>query len=398
MKPRWMAILILCLFFSVAFAGEVPSGQPPEGNSSTKGEFLPEEDQRDFRELSKMEGSGAENFGEESNYDKALVLFAKEPGPPDSFGNRVQPVTLRLLSGEDKGKEIKVKNEMSAYVQTNLHLEKGEKVLVYRDTLGEYHVADYLRSPVIYGLLGTFLVLLLLVGGKKGIRAILSLLLTVGGLLALGLPLILKGANPIFVAVLSAGIITFLTMVLIGGFSGKTLAAICGTVAGVVIAGILAWFGGKWGHLTGMSMDETQMLLYLPDNLVLDPGELLFAGIIWGSLGAAMDVGMSIASAVEEVRSADPSLTFRELFRSGMNVGRDVMGTMSNTLILAYLGSALPLILMIAVFQQDLFKIVNLDVIATEAVRSLAGSIGLILSIPLTALFAGLSIPRRKEG
>ena len=144
-------------------------------------------------------------------------------------------------------------------------------------------------------------------------------------------------------------------------------------------------------------MDEAQVLLYLPSGITLDPRALLFAGIIWGSLGAVMDVGMSIASAITEVKDTNGTLGFTPLFRSGMNVGRDVMGTMSNTLLLAYLGSALPLILMITIYQPDVFKIVNLDMIATEVIRSLAGSIGLLLSIPMTALCGALLLKGKSE-
>ena len=130
------------------------------------------------------------------------------------------------------------------------------------------------------------------------------------------------------------------------------------------------------------------MLLYLPNNLTLEPKELLFAGIIWGSLGAVMDVGMSISSAIYELSINNKDLSFKELLNSGMNVGKDIMSTMSNTLILAYLGSALPLILLMMIFNQSNYKIINLDVIATEIVRSISGSIGLLFTIPITAILA----------
>ncbi|MDO5713339.1 MAG: YibE/F family protein [Tissierellia bacterium] len=343
-----------------------------------------------------IDKSTTQAFVEEGDYEKALVTSASKPTEPDAYGNSVQKVTVKFLSGDEKGKTVEIENERSEFVQTNLTLKKGEKVLIYQQE-GVYKVADYYRSQVLLYFLGGFVLLLLIIGGKKGIFALLSLLITVGGLLGLGLPLILKGFNPILVAVFSTGVIAFVTILLVGGLTTKSISAILGTVIGVAIAGGIAYIGGLQGHITGLTMDEAQVLLYLPSGIELHPRELLFAGIIWGSLGAIMDVGMSIASAVSEVKETDISLKFKALFRSGMNVGRDVMGTMSNTLILAYLGSALPLILMISIWQPNFFKIINLDVIATEVIRSLAGSIGLILSIPLTAFFSALFIGKREE-
>jgi len=139
------------------------------------------------------------------------------------------------------------------------------------------------------------------------------------------------------------------------------------------------------------------MLLYIPQNIHLDVQGLLFAGIIIGALGAVMDVSMSVSSAVEEVKKANPTLDAADLFRSGLNVGRDVMGTMSNTLILAYTGSSVPLLLIFMAYQESLLKMINLDMIASEIVRALSGSLGMVMVAPLTAFIAGLLFERSRK-
>jgi len=161
-----------------------------------------------------------------------------------------------------------------------------------------------------------------------------------------------------------------------------------GTSFGVIIAGIIAFYVGNKASLSGLSAEEATMLMYIPQGIEFNFRQLLFAGIIMGSLGAAMDIGISIASSIEEIHKANPRLSRGRLFRSGMNVGKDVMGTMVNTLILAYTGTSIPMLLLFMAYETELSKVFNLDVIATEVVRSLSGSIGLILTIPITALFA----------
>ena len=141
------------------------------------------------------------------------------------------------------------------------------------------------------------------------------------------------------------------------------------------------------------------MLLYIPQGIQFEFKDLLFAGIILGALGAVMDVSVSIASAIEEIYKANRKLSQKELFLSGMNIGKDMMGTMSNTLILAYTGSSIPLLLLFMAYETSIVKIINLDIIATEIVRSLSGSIGLILTIPITAAVSAFLAKReRSEG
>ena len=187
---------------------------------------------------------------------------------------------------------------------------------------------------------------LVLFGGFKGIKAVITLGLTGLAVVKILLPLILQGKNPILVSVpVCAGIIA-VTLIIISGFNKKTFSAIFGTTGGVLIAGGVAYFVGSVAKLTGLGNDEAQMLMFLPQQVNFDFKGLLFSGIILGALGAIMDVGMSIASAMHEIEAANPEISNKDLIKSGMNVGRDIMGTMSNTLILAYAGGSLHLMLL----------------------------------------------------
>jgi uncharacterized membrane protein len=184
-----------------------------------------------------------------------------------------------------------------------------------------------------------------------------------------------------------SAVITALSLVLISGWKRKTLAAILGIIGGTTCAGLLAFIFGHAAHLTGLGSQEAQMLGYIQDYK-LDFQGILFASMLFGALGAVMDVGISIASAIEEVYLANPLVTPRDLFKAGMNVGKDIMGTMTNTLILAYTGSSLPLLLILVGYKSSFVKVINLDLIASEIIRALTGSLGLFIAIPLTAAFS----------
>ncbi|MFP4200610.1 MAG: YibE/F family protein, partial [Clostridia bacterium] len=192
------------------------------------------------------------------------------------------------------------------------------------------------------------------------------------------------------------------SLLIIAGPTHKTAAAILGTVAGVLFAGILASVFGNSAHLMGLHTQEAQFLMFSSET-PFDFRGLLFAGMILGALGAVMDVSISIASAVEEVHRVGKSNRFSTLVISGMNVGRDVLGTMSNTLILAYTGSSLPLILLLVAHRADFVSVANMDIMATEVIRALSGSVGLILCVPVTAISAAwlksrLELPPSEAG
>ena len=177
-----------------------------------------------------------------------------------------------------------------------------------------------------------------------------------------------------------------ITLLLVSGYNKKTLAAIIGTSGGLISAGIIAQVIGEMAKLTGLGDEESQMLMFIPQNISFDYKGLLFAGILIGALGAAMDVGMSLSSAMFEIKEINPDIKKSDLLKAGMNIGRDMIATMSSTLILAYTGGSLQLMLLFMAHEIPFVDIINQDGYATEVVRSLAGSIGLILTIPITAI------------
>ena len=167
-----------------------------------------------------------------------------------------------------------------------------------------------------------------------------------------------------------------------------------GTAGGLSAAAGIAIVVGILANLNGLSNEEAQMLLFMSQDIQYNFQGLLFAGIIIGALGAVMDVSMSIASAMDEIQRVGTNMTLKSLFESGMNVGKDVMGTMANTLILAYTGTSIPLLLVFMTYEQPFIKLINLDFLATELIRALSGSIGLVLAIPITAIVSALLLTK----
>lgn len=242
------------------------------------------------------------------------------------------------------------------------------------------------RLPLLY-LTIFFLGSLIIVGGIKGVKAIFTLVFTIFTVMKILLPMILNGYDPVLVSVGICAIVIVVTLFVISGINQKTLAAIIGTLGGICIAGFSALLFGHMADLSGLGNEESiHLVLY---SRHIDFRGLLFAGIIIGALGAVMDVGMSVSSSMYEIQLRNPEIKEKDLIAGGMSVGRDIMGTMSNTLILAYVGSSMNLLLLFLTYDMPLNEIIGRDNMAAEVVRSLAGSVGLIFTIPLTAVVAG---------
>lgn len=310
-----------------------------------------------------------------------------------------QVAQVEIRSGPLKGQVYTVYNELFGHPLFDLQLEKGQEYYFMVEFLGDeflaVNVSDQIRDRYTFWLVMLFLVLMVIVGRTKGLRALLTLVLTALLIWKYFLPLLSRGYNPIFLAITLTAFVTLVTILVIGGANSKSYAAIMGTVGGLLVAGFLALVVGNLARLTGFSSQEAQMLEFAETGVTNIRG-ILFAGIIIGSLGAIMDVAMSIASACMEMTQLDKSISRSRLIKSGMNVGRDVMGTMSNTLILAYTGSAIPMLLLFYIYDTPLTRVLNMDMMATEIVRAISGTIGLVIAIPLTAFLAGMLMVRGK--
>lgn len=310
-------------------------------------------------------------------------------------------LTIQLTSGPDTGKQIETINYLTNQPLFDLNPGPGDHIILAENqtpTGPQYHVADYNRLSTLYLLVGLFALSLLLLGAKIGLKTIFVLCFSIFLILKVMIPFIVNyNWNFILTTILICSIIATATQITISGWNAKTGGAILGTVGGVIISGVLAGLAISWMHLTGLDNEEAMMLKVMTLSFV-NFQEVLFAGIILGSLGAVMDVTISIASTQYEIKNSCPHYNFSQLFKAGINVGRDVMGTMANTLILAYTGSSLPLIfLIVSQANLSLTRVMNLNIVATEITRALTGSVGLIFSIPLTALITAFLLSRKKK-
>ena len=313
-----------------------------------------------------------------------------------------QELKIEILSGKFKGQKLILTNSrLHSDLVYDVVAEDGmEIVLAVKEREGEspsIGVDTYARDKVLYILIFLFVFVLIVVGRIKGLMALISLIIT-GLLIAFFmLPLMFKGYSPILLAIITATIVIFLSLMLIGGFNKKSLAAIIGTAIGVVIAGIISLISGKLAHLTGITGEASEQLVYIVSDFPINIKGIMFAGIIISSLGAVMDVGMSIASVIFEIHNKAPELNKAELFKSGMNVGKDIMGTMANTLILAFAGCSLSIMILLMAYNMPYFRAINLNTVSTEIIQGLSGTIGLVLTVPITSLISALFIENKQK-
>ena len=296
----------------------------------------------------------------------------------------VQELRVILTSGEQKG-------EVRTFMHEVVPLEVGDKIFLNHVVSIEgneyYSYADFERRPVLLVLALIFVVVLVFFAGRQGVRALLSLAASVAAICFILVPALLHGYDPALTVTALAAVI--LAVVLFGthGRQAKTVIAYGGTMAAVVITALIALVSVKLMRLSGFSDDASVYLNFATDG-ALDLSGLLLGSIIIGILGILDDVAMTQASVVQELKAANPLLTVRELYERAIKVGRDHIGSLVNTLALAYVGVALPLILLFAKTETDLLFSLSREVVAVEFLRIIVGSIGLILAVPTTTLVA----------
>lgn len=298
-----------------------------------------------------------------------------------------QIVEIKLLNGNSKGEVIYVDNMLSGNSYYDIKLKKGTNVILHVEKLNDsiiYSIENIQRSHALLILSVLFCGLLIYVGRKKGVYSLLSIAITCVLITNFLSPMILAGIDPIISTIIICVLSTAITMYLVGGFNRKSSSATIGCILSLVFAGILALFTTKIASLTGFNSEES-MFLYTA-HPELNFVAIAISTIILATMGAVMDVAMSIASTINEIYTIDNSKTIKELFTSGMNVGRDIIGTMANTLILVYLGASLPLLLLAS--NIDLQKFFNLNQVATEISSALIGSIAIVICVPITAFIA----------
>ena len=310
-----------------------------------------------------------------------------------------QNLTVRILSGARKGEEFSVINTLSR--SHNIEAEANSRYIftLREEKDGETVVwlFNYNRLPVILGVLSFFIALVLLIGGSRGLRSLLALFFTGVIILFVLIPLVLSGMSPVPLALGCMVLIVGTNFLLLTGWSRKTLCAVLGTMGGIITAGVFSSAASALAKLSGMHLERSEEILYIAKDFGIRINGFLFISILIASLGAVMDVAVSLTSSMEEIRKHRPDISRREHFNSGMNIGRDIIGTMINTLILAFAGSSFTLILMIAGLGMEFRQFINIPVIGIEIIQALAGSAGILLCVPLTNI-GSIILFHRREG
>jgi len=303
-------------------------------------------------------------------------------------GQQVRTYVIQYLSGPLKGKTADLSSDVSSNPYA-LDPRPGDKVLIFLQADpngGEPHafLESFDRRNAIYTLIALFVLTMVLLAGWQGLKVAASIFISVMLIGFVLIPSFLKGLNPVPIALILIALFSGISSVFAMGWNRKSLVTVIGTVGGTLTAYLIASIFADWAHLNGLSTEEDR--LFFDKNPTLNPRGLLFAGIIIASMGIVEDVAVSIASGIMEVRQANPRLTFKELFRSGMIVGRDHMSALANTLIFAYVGASISTLLLYTQYGGSWGKFLNFDSVVDEIIRALAGTIGLVFTVPITAL------------
>ena len=302
-----------------------------------------------------------------------------------------QEIEIEITKGDHEGETMEATSPSGTLFGADC--KEGMRVIVILSESGDTAMATVYsqdRTLAIYGYALLFFLMLGLIGGVKGVKAAISLIFALVCIFAVMLPLMYRGVSPLLSAVLVSMFTTVFTIFVVSGVSRKSVAAILGTVFGVIIAAVSAVMFGIVAGIDGYNVSDIESLLYIAQYSKVNVGELLFAGIIISALGAVMDVAVDIASAMNEVKRHKPDITRQALFHAGMNVGRDTMGTMSNTLILAFVGGSLSTLVLNYAYDLPYMQIINSYNTGIEIMQGIAGSMGIIAAVPFVALIGSI--------
>ena len=311
-----------------------------------------------------------------------------------------QSLNVAVLTGRFRGDVVPVTNYLGPLHEKLAKAGTVMTATITSDSREEgYQISliNYDYTWLLVGMLAVFVAAVVIVGRKKGVMSLLGLAVTMAAVVFFLVPMWLKGYQAIPLTLIVCVFVTVFCFTLFGGVTRKTVSAMLGTALCVLVAGAFALICSRIAGVSGMTMSEAEWLL--DESRTLDVSlkvrGLFVSGILISSLGAVMDVAMSIASAIDELREVDPTLPPERLFRSGMNIGRDMIGTMTNTLILAFAGTSLNLMIIMFAAGMQPYQLLNNNDTIMEIIRAIAGSVGLILAVPLTAAVASLPGKRK---
>ncbi len=339
---------------------------------------------------------------EYAEYEKATVTAIlsdntfMDPDSDNAYRGE-QLITAMIKSGQYKGTEMMAYNYTGPLYGGPLSEGDGVILLISTYSNGDHTavVYEYNRLIALAVVLIIFFIVTVLIGGRTGLKSLVGLVFTILCLFCILIPLLLKGAPTITTTFLICAYISLVSFVILGGVHRKTISAFLGTAAGTALATLFGLFAQAISRVNGLRVSDVEPLLQLRQTgTPIGLKGLLVAGIIISALGAVMDVAMSISSALEEVHNANPSLSSKQLFRSGMNIGQDMVGTMTNTLILAFLGSGFVLTIYLYSLGLSFYQLFPSSYVSIEIISGIASSIGMILAIPLTAMISSFLLKR----
>ena len=325
----------------------------------------------------------------------AQVVEVLEQGTLELGDGSTQPyqrLVVRVEAGSMVGEEVVVEEGAVNVIGKDRLLEPGDRVFLERAAGLEddrFYISDVMRLGPLLFIVLFFVVLVVAVGRWKGVRSLGGTLFSLTVIFAFILPQIVSGRDPVLVSIVGSVLLLSVSTYLTYGINLKAHTAVAGMALSLALTGGLAWLFVTWARLTGMAVEESAFLVMEFGSNINLRG-LVLGGIIIGSLGVLDDICVGQASAVFELVGANPELGWLELFRSSLNIGTDHIAAMVNTLLLAYVGGAMPLMLAFTIYQEPLLRRINREPIAEEIVRTLAGSSGLVLAVPITGLLASL--------
>lgn len=344
--------------------------------------------------------------GEEyAEYEKATVTAvltdSTEPDENAEGGMRgEQQITAVVNSGQYEGETLLAYNYANPLFGSAIEVGDDVVLLIstYSDGTHTATVYEYNRELAVAIVVALFLIVTVLVGGKTGAKSLIGLILTLICIFFILIPLLMKGYPTLLTVFLMCAYVAVVCFVILGGVRKKTVCAALGTIAGVAIALLFALIAQSIARVDGYRVENAEALLQLRQGgTLIGIKYLLVGGIVISALGAVMDVAMSISSALSEIHVVDPTLGKKEIFRSGMNIGRDMVGTMTNTLILAFIGSSFTLVIYLYSLGLETHQLLSSAYVSLEVISGIASSIGVILSVPITALITSVILDRHRE-
>jgi len=305
-----------------------------------------------------------------------------------------QLLSVEILEGENIGQKIIAEND---YIKLN----KGDKFLLLQSINSEtgeitYTVHDFYRLPILYIFLGIFILSIIILGGIQGVRGFVALAISLFFIIYLLLPGILAGHSPILISLGVSSLIVIIGSYITHGVNKTTSSAVLGMIITIFITGILAFIAVHFGKLSGFN-SEGSVYLNFSTNGNIDFAGLLLGAILIGLLGILYDTSISQAIAVEELHRAAPHLSRLTIYKRALRMGREHIGALINTLAIAYVGVSLPLLLLFYSYQTDISEMLNREIFATEIVRIMVGSIGLIFAVPITTLIAVFVLIKKEK-